>query len=180
VPNLIKTTQNPDFYTNQGLQRGVFFDRETFGADKLIVGLGQIPTQELYAQSPLSEPARATIAQIQDGEIDYLPGLSSDEKKERLSRISYETFLREHAHAEPSVLKFYHARTMGEWGVGTDAVSALDCWGIDLPGFQGMHLSKGSIPRMGFTPAGYPIQAALCAYTFPMATPPSRAFWCEI
>jgi spermidine dehydrogenase len=44
---------------------------------------------------------------------------------------------------------------MGEWGVGTDAVSALDCWGFGLPGFQGMNLAKGSIPRMGYTPAGY-------------------------
>ncbi|HUY83057.1 MAG TPA: hypothetical protein VMU86_00665, partial [Steroidobacteraceae bacterium] len=43
----------------------------------------------------------------------------------------------------------------GEWGVGTDAVSALDCWGFHLPGFQGMHLAKGSIERMGPTPAGY-------------------------
>ncbi len=45
--------------------------------------------------------------------------------------------------------------TMGEWGVGIDAVSALDCWGFDMPGFAGMQLAKGSIPRMGFTPKGY-------------------------
>jgi spermidine dehydrogenase len=44
---------------------------------------------------------------------------------------------------------------MGEWGVGTNAVSALDCWGFGMPGFQGMQLAKGSISRMGFTPAGY-------------------------
>jgi spermidine dehydrogenase len=44
---------------------------------------------------------------------------------------------------------------MGEWGVGIDAVSALDCWGFDMPGFQGMKLAKGSIARMGPTPAGY-------------------------
>jgi len=47
------------------------------------------------------------------------------------------------------------ARTMGEWGVGTDAVSALDCWAFDLPGFQGMKIAKGSIARMGYTPSGY-------------------------
>jgi spermidine dehydrogenase len=44
---------------------------------------------------------------------------------------------------------------MGEWGVGTDAVSALDCWAFDFPGFKGLKLAKGSIPRMGFTPKGY-------------------------
>ncbi len=69
--------------------------------------------------------------------------------------MSYEAFLRDLVNAEPAVLSFYHARTMGEWGVGTDAVSALDCWGFGLPGFQGMNLAQGSIRRMGFTPAGY-------------------------
>jgi spermidine dehydrogenase len=155
VAKLVKTTQNLEFYESLGLQSGVFFDRETFGADKLIVGLGQVPFKQFLEQAPLSASARETIVQLQEGKIDYLPGLSSEEKKQRLSRMSYEAFLRDLVHADPSVLNFYHARTMGEWGVGTDAVSALDCWGIGLPGFQGMNLAKGSIRRMGFTPAGY-------------------------
>jgi spermidine dehydrogenase len=155
VPKLIKTTQNLEYYEHLGLQSGVFFDQETFGVDKLSVGLGRVPFDEFLADSPLSASARRAIVQIQAGKTDYLQGLSSDEKKQRLSRISYEAFLRDVVHVEPSVLNFYHARTMGEWGVGTDAVSALDCWGIGLPGFDGMKLAKGSIRRMGFTPAGY-------------------------
>ena len=155
VVKLAKTTQNLEFYESLGLQSGVFFDQETFGADKLIVGLGQVPFKQFLEQAPLSAPAREAIVQIQEGKIDYLPGLSSDDKKQRLSRMSYEAFLRDLVHADPSVLNFYHARTMGEWGVGTDAVSALDCWGFGMPGFQGMNLAKGSIQRMGFTPAGY-------------------------
>jgi spermidine dehydrogenase len=155
VPKLIKTTQNLEFYEHLGLQAGVFFDRETFGADKLCVGLGQIPLEQFLAPAPLSAAARAQIIQIQEGNVDYLPGLSSDEKKDRLSRVSYEMFLRDLVKVDPAVLNFYHARTMGEWGVGTDAVSALDCWGFGLPGFKGMNLAKGSIRRMGFTPAGY-------------------------
>src|SRR5262249_51931839 len=55
----------------------------------------------------------------------------------------------------PAVLKFYSTRTCTEWGVGSDAISALDWWAFGLPGLQGMHLPKGSIPRMGYTPAGY-------------------------
>jgi spermidine dehydrogenase len=155
VPKLATATQHLEFYDHQGLQSGVFFDQETFGADKLAVGLGKLPLTQFLTQTPLSESARTTIAQIQEGAVDYLPGLSSDDKKQRLSRISYEAFLADLVHAEPAVLHFYHARTMGEWGVGTDAVSALDCWGFGLPGFQGMKLAKGSIRRMGFTPAGY-------------------------
>jgi spermidine dehydrogenase len=155
VPKLIKSTQNTKFYAGLGLQAGAFFDRETFGADKLVVGIGTTPLEQLLANAPLSERARQEIIQIETAHIDYMPGLSSDEKKQRLSRLSYEAFLRDVVHVEPAVLKFYQARTKGEWGVGTDAVSALDCWGLDLPGFQGMELAKGSTARMGFTPAGY-------------------------
>ena len=155
VAELIKTTQHLKFYGQQGLQAAAFFDRETFGADKLVVGIDTPQLAQALARAPLSARARAQIVQIETARIDYLPGLSSDEKKQRLSRISYEAFLRDVVRVDPAVLKFYHARTMGEWGVGTDAVSALDCWGIDLPGFQGMNLAKGSIARMGYTPAGY-------------------------
>jgi spermidine dehydrogenase len=155
VAALIKKTQYPHFYEQLGLQRGVFFDQETFGADKLIAGIGSIPLKQLLISAPLSAQAREQIIRIQEQRIDYLPGLASDEKKQRLSRISYEAFLRDLARVEPAVLHFYQAHTQGEWGVGIDAVSALDCWGIGLPGFQGMHLAKGSIERMGYTPAGY-------------------------
>jgi spermidine dehydrogenase len=155
VAKLIKTTQNLEFYEHLGLQSGVFFDQETFGADKLVVGLDTVRYKQLLADAPLSAAARDTIERIQEGNIDYMPGLSSDEKKQRLSRMSYQEFLRDLVHAEPSVLDFYRARTHGEWGVGSDAVSAGDCWAFGFPGFQGMNIAKGSIRRMGFTAAGY-------------------------
>jgi spermidine dehydrogenase len=155
VAGLARTTQHLQFYEHLGLQHGVFFDRETFGADRLVVGVGKIPYRELLARAPLSPRAREQIAQIETGHVDYLPGVSSDDKKQRLSRISYQAFLRDLVRVEPAVLNFYYARTMGEWGVGIDAVSALDCWGYGLPGFEGMKLAKGSIARMGYTPSGY-------------------------
>ena len=87
--------------------------------------------------------------------IDYLPGLSPDQKKSRLSKISYRDFLQTLVRAGPEAIAFYQARTHGEWGVGIDAVSALDVWAFGFPGFQGMRLEPGSAPRMGYTAAGY-------------------------
>ncbi len=155
VAQLSKSVQHPEYYEQLGLRDGVFFDRQTFGADKLVRGVGKVPFAQLLEGTPLSERARGEIVQIEEGNVDYLPGLSSDDKKQRLSRISYEAFLRDLVGVEPAVLRYYHAKTMGEWGVGTDAVSALDCWGFGLSGFRGMHLAKGSIERMGYTPSGY-------------------------
>jgi spermidine dehydrogenase len=155
VPSLVNKTQHLQYYDHLGLKPGVFFDRETFGADQLIVGTDKATLAQALVRAPLSAKARDQIIELETGTVDYLPGLSSDEKKQRLSRISYQAFLREVVRTDPAVLKYYYAKTMDEQGVGIDAQSALDCWAFDLPGFQGMNLAKGSIPRMGFTPKGY-------------------------
>ena len=144
-----------DFYPSLGLGRGVFFDKETFGADKLVVAGGGASWTQLLANSPLSPQAQRDIARVEEAKIDYLPGLSSEEKKSRLSQISYRDFLLNVAKVDPSVIAFYQARTHGEWGVGIDAVSALDVWAFDFPGFRGLDLKPGSAPHMGYTAAGY-------------------------
>ena len=69
--------------------------------------------------------------------------------------------------ADPGVFAFYQASTHGEWGVGIDAVSALDCWAFGLPGFQGLKLAPGSAPRMGYTPRGYASTGGSDTFHFP-------------
>jgi spermidine dehydrogenase len=155
VGALAHKIEHRGFYRAHGLQDGAFFDAETFGADKLVVGVGRVPVRTLLKDAPLTARARADIARIEEGALDYLPGTTPGEKKLRLSRISYRDFLRDLVRADPVVLAYYQARTEGWWGVGIDAVSALDCWAFGYPGFKGMKLPRGSIARMGPTPAGY-------------------------
>jgi spermidine dehydrogenase len=152
---LARTIQDPEVQAGLGLSEGVFFDRETFGADFLAVGYRSRPWPEFLAGTPLSGKDRLDVERVEAGTVDYLPGLGSAEKKRRLSRMSYRDYLSRLVKVTPAVLAFYQTRTQGEWGVGADAVSALDGWGIDLPGFKGLGLEPGSIPAMGFTPAGY-------------------------
>jgi spermidine dehydrogenase len=143
------------FYQKLGLRHGIFLDRETFGADKLIVQSAGTSWAQRLAEAPLSSNARRDIARIEEAKTDYLPGLSSAEKKSRLSRMSYRDYLLNVVKADAGVIPFYQARTHGEWGVGIDAVSALDVWAFDFPGFQGLRLAPGSAPHMGYTAAGY-------------------------
>jgi spermidine dehydrogenase len=152
---LTKKCADPNFYSSLGLARGIFFDRETFGADKLVVVTAGRKWKELLASSPLPPKARSDIARIEEETIDYLPGLSSAQKKAHLSRISYRDYLLNVVKADPAVIPFYQARTHGEWGVGIDAVSALDVWAFDFPGFQGLNLEPGAAPHMGYTASGY-------------------------
>ncbi len=156
-------------YADMGLKHGVFFDKETFGVDKLVTGAPNRYERiggswnDFVAQIPLSDAARADVLRIEQGEDDPLPDLTSEQKKDRLSRLSYRDFLRTILKVDPSVIPLYQSHTHGEWGVGIDAVSALDCWGIGLPGFRGLKLQPGAAPRMGYTPAGY---AEGGSYTF--------------
>ena len=65
------------FYRSLGLGRGLFFDKETFGADKLVVVTDKLSWPQLLAQTPLSQQAQSDIARIEKADIDYFPGLSS-------------------------------------------------------------------------------------------------------
>ncbi|HKM72468.1 MAG TPA: hypothetical protein VJX94_20820, partial [Stellaceae bacterium] len=141
------------FYPSLGLGPGVFFDKETFGEDRLVKG--EIASPGFIEQAPFSESARHDILRLETGPIDYLPGLSPAEKKARLSRISYRDYLLDLVKVDPSVIPLYQSRTHDEWGVGIDAVSALDVWAFGFPGFLGLGLDPGSAPHMGYTPAGY-------------------------
>jgi spermidine dehydrogenase len=148
-----------------GLRGGWFFDKETFGEDRLVVGApggrggrggdNSISWKDFLAKTPLSPQVQRDIARIQEESIDYMPGLAQAEKKDRLWRMSYRDFLLNVAKVDPGVIPFYQTRTQGEWGVGIDAEPALDCWAQRMPGFQGMGLERGGGPHMSYTAAGY-------------------------
>jgi spermidine dehydrogenase len=145
----------------QGLGSAVFFDRQTFGADRLAAGLPGGPAggveewQRFLAQTPLSAELRQDILRLETDRTDYWPGLGSDQKKDKLSRISYKDYLLNVVQLHPGVLPYYQTRTHGLFGVGIDAVPALDCWVLQQPGFNGLKLSPGPHPRMGYTPKGF-------------------------
>jgi hypothetical protein len=92
---------------------------ETFGSDKLVVGVGTKPWAELLADAPLTPMVRADIARLYEAKIDYKPGLSSKQKKYRLARMSYRDFLVNVAQADPGVVPVLQglAGTQAETGI---------------------------------------------------------------
>src|SRR5579871_440858 len=75
------------------LGTAVFYDRETFGEDRLVPGLGTTPWKDFLAKSPLSEEVRRDIARAYTEKTDYLPDLSVEQKRSKLAKISYADFL---------------------------------------------------------------------------------------
>ncbi|MGA2212724.1 MAG: NAD(P)-binding protein [Bryobacteraceae bacterium] len=157
-----EASRKADHHVFDGLQPAIFFDQETFGADRLVAGVpgrrraaqGSLSWKEFLARTPLSAQVQTDIARLEEAKVDYLPDWSSDTKKDRLSRMSYKDFLLNVVKVHPEVIPFYQVRTHGLFGVGIDAVNALDCWGMNYPGFQGMNIAPGATMRMGFTPRG--------------------------
>ena len=141
-------------YAGLGMGSAVFFDRETFGADRLLRAPSpgeSDPWTSFLAQAPLSEPARRDIRRLVKESTDYLPGLDDGAKKTRLARMSYADFLVKSAGCHPDVLPFFQARPHSLYGLGIDAVSALDAWGLGLPGFAAMKLAPTAAPAWDST-----------------------------
>jgi spermidine dehydrogenase len=156
-------SKGADHKALRGLQQGVFFDKETFGEDRLVTGYpggrrrgGAHSTSwtEFLQKTPLSAEAQRDIVRLQEAKVDYMPDLDSAAKKDRLSRMSYKDFLLNVVKVHPDVIPFYQTRPHDLFGAGIDAVNALDCWGLEYPGFQGMNLAPGATMRMGYTPRG--------------------------
>jgi len=143
-----------DLYRKLGLGYGVFFDRETFGADRLVSGYGKLPIREFLAASPLSERVKSDLARLYDGKEDYLPGLSSDEKKKKLAHVSYRDYLVEIARSDAGVVPFLNSRAMGLFCTGIDAVPALYAWEMEFPGFGGLGLEATPPERLLAEPGG--------------------------
>ena len=143
-----------DLYRSLGLTPNIFFNKETFGTDKLVVdpaSLGGTETgdrvgqtaerwQKFLAEAPLSAKAKRDYDRIYHEQKDYLPGLSSDQKKARMARMSYAKFLTDVVRVDGEVVKVLQAGPHPLFGVGIDAVAAQDAWGMGFPGFAGMHL----------------------------------------
>ena len=168
IPALVaRKAENRDYYQSLGLRLGAFLDAETFGSDQLIVGMEDVPMRKLLRHAQLSARTKEDIARVEEGHADFMPGVSGPEKKERLSRMSYRDFMRDLVKVDEKTLAFYQPISHQEFAVGIDAISALDAWAYGLPGFDGMKLPKGAIPRMGPTPAGYLVHGGSPKFHFP-------------
>ncbi len=140
-------------YKNLGLTRGVFFDKETFGTDRLVPGDSEAGPLAIVAKAPVRPAVRRDLLRLYQTRQNYFPGLSSAAKKARLARMSYRDFLLKVVKVDPLVAAFFQNRTHELYGVGIDAVPALDCWGLRYPGFGGLTLDrKEPSPGIGRTP----------------------------
>lgn len=123
------------FNERNHLDMAVFFDKETFGQDRLVVGDPGGPfgggntsaeAWEAYlAATPLSRQARTDIVKFRTHPVDYFPGLTVEEKKNKLGKMSFENFLLNVVKMDEGAVTYYRKYSHLVRGVGTDAIDAV-------------------------------------------------------
>jgi spermidine dehydrogenase len=147
-------------YGSLGLTQGVYFDRETFGVERLVVGNPVVtggdsfagdakprPIEAVVAEFPMSDDARARLIEFFKHPKDYLAGKTQAEKIAYLKKISYRDFLRKDARLGDEAVKFFDGSTLGLMAMGPDILPALDAMSSQYTGFDGLGLGHLNDPE---------------------------------
>jgi len=125
-----------------------FFDRRAWGDERMVVHSPQDKLADWLARTPLPAPAQADLQRLLGQPRNVLPGLHRAQLRTRLASTSYRDFLLRHWRMHPAVAAYYQHITMGWFGVGIEATSALDAWAQGAPGFTGLDLGDAPDPRI--------------------------------
>ena len=150
-----ETAFDRQFYPGLGLSRGVFFDKENFGEDKLVTGdptpmvADDIAPDQLNARAirdfindfPLPAADRQALIELHTAPKDYLPGKTAEEKADYLAATSYRDFLLKNVGLSEGAVKYFQSRTNDFMALSIDAVAAADAYSVGFPGFTGMNLA---------------------------------------
>jgi spermidine dehydrogenase len=152
----IEASRFSEFYDeswadSRGLGRAVYFAPDIWGTEALVVQTDL--AADWVPLTPMNDAAKANLIELIDAPRDYMPGLTREEKLTRLAQMTYREFLLQHVGADPQVVTYFEDTTTGYFGVGIDAVTALDARANWNPGFDGMDLGD-MVARPENSPSG--------------------------
>ncbi len=142
------------FYRDLDLRGSRFFDRESFGSDKLVVGYGEMPIREAVAQAPLSDRVKADVLRLYESRENHFPGLNADETRRRLAHMSYQDYLVNVVGCHEDVVKLFRSAFYGSLVVGPDAIPAIYFRDTGYPGFAGLNLEDLPPNLLAHEPGG--------------------------
>lgn len=150
----LKNSFDVNFYPDNQLSRGVFFDKKNFGVTKIVSGdpgravSDDIPPDRLNGRDikdfindfPLSEADREALIALHTQPEDYLPDMSVEEKSDWLDKHSYSEFLASKVGLSKMAVLYFQQRSNDFFAIGIEGISGSDARACALPGFDALGL----------------------------------------
>jgi spermidine dehydrogenase len=139
-----------EFYARRGMRSGIYFDAKTYRADVLADlpirywtdAPDRAAVERALAASPLALETKSALLRLSFDSADPLPGLAPPQKVAYLRKLSFEEFLRRHRAAPEELILLLRRVPLGIWGVGWDALSALEGARWGMPGASGLGIKQ--------------------------------------
>ncbi|GAB5414328.1 MAG: NAD(P)/FAD-dependent oxidoreductase [Congregibacter sp.] len=141
-----------DFQSRHKLQRGVYFSKAKYGDDRTLPGVdvwGRNGHQRLTAKDiaayPMSDEAKSALLRLINSTDNHLAHIVKSERPAWLRSRSYREYLLIDLGVPKDVYYLFRDTARGLWGVGWDALSALDAAKMGMPGTASLDLPEETL-----------------------------------
>jgi spermidine dehydrogenase len=139
-----------EYFKKRNLGSAIWFSQEAYGKDVLAQSAFRdflsTPNPASVAAAvetyPISNESKKALLDLLQNDGDYLADLSRTEKIELLRQTSYRDYLLKHIGATKEIADLLNDTTRGYWGVGWDALSALEGYRLGNPGTAKLGIGK--------------------------------------
>jgi spermidine dehydrogenase len=139
-----------EYFKKRNLGSAIWFSQEAYGKDVLAQSAFRdflsTPNPASVAAAvetyPISNESKKALLDLLQNDGDYLADLSRTEKIELLRQTSYRDYLLNHVGATKEIADLLNDTTRGYWGVGWDALSALEGYRLGNPGTAKLGIGK--------------------------------------
>ena len=145
------TAYDFDYFKNRGLTSSFFFNKETYGENKIVRNVPNYRydinhksntkpenIKKVVKEMPISDKSKDEFIRLFLGKTDFFPEMTLEEKFYHLENISYEDYLRNYHKVGDEVVGLFHTMLWSLWGVGTESIPAFGAFSDGLPGFTGL------------------------------------------
>ncbi|MFQ5548575.1 MAG: NAD(P)-binding protein [Woeseia sp.] len=139
------------YFEDRQLGSAIWFSKEAYGSDVLAPSVlrdffsspDPAVIDSTIGTYPLSDQSKLALADLIRSGKDYLSEHSREEKVELLRNMSYRDFLLKYTGATEEIADLVNDTIRGYWGIGWDALSALEGYRLGNLGTE--HLEIGEI-----------------------------------
>ncbi|MAR96135.1 MAG: hypothetical protein CMG17_00650 [Candidatus Marinimicrobia bacterium] len=149
------TAYDFDYFKNKGLTSSFFFNKETYGENKIVRNVPNYRydinhknntkpenIKKVVKEMPITDKSKNEFTRLFLDKTDFFPQMTLEEKFYHLENMSYEEYLRKYHKVGDEVVGLFHTMLWSLWGVGTESIPAFGAFSDGLPGFSGLGFTE--------------------------------------